>query len=238
MSQQAEELAVQPHPGGPGRQVTVEAIVFDLDGVIIDSEPVWEEVRRRFVAERGRTWLPDSQQRLMGMSTAEWARYLAEDVGVPMPPDDVARAVIAGIVARYDTALPLIPGAVDAVRGLRDRWTLGLASSSPRTLIDAVLERAGMTEMFAVTVSTEEVPRGKPSPDVYLAVAARLHVDQAACVAVEDSSNGIRAAVAAGMRTVALARPEYPVDAGVLATASLALARIDQLTVEAIEGLA
>jgi HAD superfamily hydrolase (TIGR01509 family) len=217
--------------------VSVEAVVFDLDGVIIDSEPVWEDVRRRLVAERGGTWLPDSQQRLMGMSTAEWARYLNEEVGVPMPPDDIARAVIAGMVGRYELALPLIPGSVEALRRLRARWTLGLASSSPRALIDAVLERAGMTEMFEVSISTEEVPRGKPSPDVYLAVAARLAIEPAACVAVEDSSNGIRAAVGAGMRAVAIARPEYPVDADVLATASVALTAIDQLGVEAFERL-
>jgi HAD superfamily hydrolase (TIGR01509 family) len=217
--------------------VTVAAVVFDLDGVIIDSEPVWEDVRRRFVAEWGGTWLPDSQQRLMGMSTAEWARYLAVEVGVPMPPDDVARDVIAGMVARYDAALPLIPGSVGALRRLHERWRLGLASSSPRALIDAVLASAGITRVFEVTVSTEEVPRGKPSPDVYLAVAARLAVEPPACVAVEDSSNGIRAAVDAGMRTVAIARPEYPVEPEVLATASLALTAIDQLGVEAIERL-
>jgi HAD superfamily hydrolase (TIGR01509 family) len=218
--------------------VTVAAVVFDLDGVIIDSEPLWEDVRRRFVAERGGTWLPDSQQRLMGMSTAEWARYLAEDIGVPMPPDEVALAVIAGMVARYEAELPLIPGAVDAVRRLHERWTLGLASSSPRAVIDGVLEAAGLTGIFAVTISTEEVPRGKPSPEVYLEVAAKLGVAPAACVAIEDSSNGIRAAVAAGLHTVGIARPQYPVEADVLATADLALTSIDQLTVEAIETLA
>lgn len=217
--------------------MTVAAVIFDLDGVIIDSEPVWEDVRRAFVVDKGGRWLPDSQQRLMGMSTAEWARYLADEVGVPMSAADVAAEVAARMVLRYDGALPLIPGAVDVVREIGGRWALGLASSSPRALIDVVLERAGLTGAFAVAISTEEVERGKPSPDVYLAVATRLAVAPRDCVAVEDSSNGIRAALAAGMKTVVAERPEYPVDADVKARTALQLTRIGDLSVEALSNL-
>ena len=217
--------------------MTVAAVIFDLDGVIIDSEPVWEDVRRSFVAEQGGRWLPDSQQRLMGMSTAEWSRYLADEVGVPMSAADVAAEVAGRMVLRYDGALPLIPGAVEVVREIGGRWALGLASSSPRALIDVVLERAGLTGAFAVAISTEEVERGKPSPDVYLAVASRLAVVPRDCVAVEDSSNGIRAALAAGMMTIVAERPEYPVDAGVKARTVLQLTRIGDLSVEALSNL-
>ena len=217
--------------------MTVAAVIFDLDGVIIDSEPVWETVRRSFVAGSGATWLPDSQQRLMGMSTAEWARYLAEELGVPMSAEQVSAEVVRLMAARYEVALPLIPGAIEAVRRIGAGWPLGLASSSPRRLIDTVLERSGLAAAFAVTISTEEVPRGKPSPDVYLAVAKKLAVQPQDCVAVEDSSNGVRSAVAAAMKTIVLERPEYPVDADARAGSAVILTSIESLTVELVAAL-
>jgi HAD superfamily hydrolase (TIGR01509 family) len=215
----------------------VEAVVFDLDGVLIDSEPVWERVRRAFVAENGGQWLPDSQRRLMGMSTREWSHYLADELGVGMPPDKVAEQVIQRIVQSYETALPLLPGAIDAVHRIGARWPLGLASSSPRMVIDRVLGAAGLATAFAATVSTEEVERGKPAPDVYLAVAARLQVPPSDCVAVEDSSNGLRAAHAAGAVVVAVPHPRYPPEADAIAGAALVLDTLDELTVDAVEGL-
>jgi HAD superfamily hydrolase (TIGR01509 family) len=215
----------------------IASVIFDLDGVLIDSEPVWEEVRRAFASGRGGTWQPDSQQRLMGMSTAEWSRYLSEDLGVRMPPGEVAAEVIRRMIERYRVELPLLPGAREAVERLAGGWPLGLASSSPRSLIDAVLDRAGLRPYFGVTISTEEVPRGKPAPDVYLATASRLGVGPADCVAVEDSSNGLRAAAAAGMRVIAIPRPEYPPDADALGAAARVIAGLDQLTVEVIQAL-
>jgi len=148
----------------------VDAVVFDLDGVLVDSEPVWEEVRRGLVEEYGGHWAEDAQSRLMGMTTGEWARYLSDELGVDLPPERVAELVIDRVEERLTRDPPLMPGAPDAVRRLADRWPLGLASSSPRRLIDAVLAASGLAGAFLVTVSTEEVPRGKPAPDVYLAV--------------------------------------------------------------------
>jgi HAD superfamily hydrolase (TIGR01509 family) len=210
----------------------VDAVAFDLDGVLVDSEPVWESVRRAFVAERGGRWLPDTQRRLMGMSTGEWSRYLSEELGVGMSPAEVAETVVARMIARYDERLPLLPGAVEAVRRLAEDRPLGLASSSPRRLIDAVLERAELTACFVATVSTEEVARGKPAPDVYLAVAERLAVAPARCAAVEDSSNGLRSAAAAGLSVIAVPRPEFPPDADALALAARTLDGLDELTDE------
>jgi HAD superfamily hydrolase (TIGR01509 family) len=217
--------------------MAIDAVIFDLDGVLIDSEPVWEEVRRGFVAERGGKWQPDTQRRLMGMSTAEWARYLSVELAVNMPTEEVAEEVIRRMAERYSLALPLLPGAVDAVVGLARRWRLGLASSSPTKLIEVVLAGAGLAEYFAVSISTEEVAHGKPAPDVYLAVAARLEVPLDQCAAIEDSSNGLRAARAAGMRVIAIPRPEYPPEPDALAGADLVLQSLDQLTVEAIKAL-
>jgi len=216
---------------------SIEAIVFDLDGVIVDSEPVWEEVRRGLVAERGGRWLPDTQSRLMGMSTAEWSAYLAGELGVGMRPDEVAAEVVRRMAERYRRSLPLLPGAVDVVPRLAERWPMGVASSSPPMLIDVVLDGAGLSGYLRVRVSTQEVARGKPSPDVYLEAAARMGIEPAGCLAVEDSSNGLRAAAAAGMRVVAVPRPEYPPEPEALALATLVLERLTELMPEVVDRL-
>lgn len=209
-----------------------DAVVFDMDGVLVDSEPVWEEVRRAVVAEHGGRWAPDAQQRLMGMNTAEWARYLSDDLGVGLAPDAVAELVIARMADRYGEDLRLLPGAVDAVRGAARRWPLGLASSSPRVLIDMVLAAAGIRDLFAVTLSSDDVDRGKPAPDIYLTVAARLGVPARRCAAVEDSSNGLRSATAAGMRVIAVPRPAHPAAPDALAGAAIVLRSLTELTPE------
>jgi HAD superfamily hydrolase (TIGR01509 family) len=224
-------------PASARSSPAVAAVVFDLDGVLVDSEPVWEEVRRAVVAEHGGRWQPDTQRRLMGMSTPEWAAYLSHELGVGLPPAEVAEVVIAAMAARYAERLPLMEGAVEAVRRMASRWPLGLASSSPRPLIDLTLDRAGLAGFFAVSVSTEKVERGKPAPDVYLAVAHGLGRDPRACVAVEDSSNGIRSAAGAGLLVVAVPHPRYPLDPDALALAGAVLPDLRALTPELVERL-
>jgi len=215
----------------------IEAVVFDLDGVLIDSEPVWEQVRRGLVTERGGHWATDAQRRLMGMSTPEWARYLSEDLGVGLPPGEVAALVTERMAARYREHIPLLPGAAGAVRRLAARWPLGLASSAPAVLIETVLQAAGLRPDFQVTMSTEQVPHGKPAPDIYLAVAGRLGVQPSDAAAVEDSSNGLRSAAAAGLHVIAVPRPEFPPDPDALAQASLVLPGLDGLTPDAVAAL-
>jgi HAD superfamily hydrolase (TIGR01509 family) len=230
---------VTPTPR-PSEGSAVEGVIFDLDGVLIDSEPVWEEVRRAFVTERGGRWEPDTQSRLMGMSTREWATYLSEELGVPMEPDALAGAVSERIEARFAEHLPLIDGAVDAVRRLAARWPCGLASSSPLPVILFVLDRAGIAASFSAVTSSDEVARGKPAPDVYLLAARRLGVEPARAVAVEDSSNGLRAAAAAGCTVVAVPRPAFPPDPDALALASVVLegpGALHRLTPELVASL-
>jgi HAD superfamily hydrolase (TIGR01509 family) len=210
------------------------AMIFDLDGVLIDSEPVWEQVRRSFVLERGGLWPDDAQTRLLGMNTAEWAMYLNEDLGVGVPPDEVAEVVIDRMAARYADRLPLMPGADDALRRIYTKWPLGLASSSPRRLIDSVLAAAGWGELFEATVSTDEVGRGKPAPDVYLEAARRLGQMAPACAAVEDSSNGLRSAAAAGALAIAIPRPQYAPAPDALELAALVLTSLADLTFAAV----
>ena len=215
----------------------IEAVVFDLDGVIVDSEPVWEQVRRQVVAERGGRWAPDAQQRIMGMSTGEWARYLSRDLGVGLPPETVAATVIDGMRARYREGVPLMPGAAEAVRALAGHWPIGLASSSPPALIDAVLDGAGLRECFTVALSTEQVQRGKPAPDIYLAVTARLGRRPGRCAAVEDSTNGLLSAAAAGLQVIAVPHPRYPPEPAALQKAKVVLTSLEELTVQTITDL-
>jgi len=212
----------------------IKAVVFDLDGVIIDTEAVWEEVRREYVAEHGKAFLPDSQQQMMGMSTPEWSRHLAVDVGVGLPDAQVAADVLGRMAERYRADLPLIDGSVEAVRRIAAAYPVALASSSARILIDQVLATAGLSEVFRVTLSTEEVPRGKPAPDVYQAAVSRLGLIAADCSAVEDSSTGLRSAVAAGLAVVCVPPGIYPPAADALARADLVIDSLDDLTVEAI----
>jgi HAD superfamily hydrolase (TIGR01509 family) len=215
----------------------IDAVVFDLDGVLIDSEPVWEQVRRKVVATHGGHWDADTQDRLMGMSTGEWSRYLSADLGVRLSPTAVAGAVIAEMAASYREHLPLMPGAAEAVQRLAWRWPLGLASSAPRSLIDTVLDAASLRGFFAAVLSTEEVSRGKPAPDVYLSVAGLLGVSPTVCAAVEDSSNGLRSAAAAGCAVIAVPHPKYPPAPDALEVARLVLPGLDALAVDAVTAL-
>jgi HAD superfamily hydrolase (TIGR01509 family) len=215
----------------------IEAVVFDLDGVIVDSEPLWEQVRRQVVAEHGGHWLPDAQRRLMGMSTGEWARYLSQDLGVGLPPPEVAALVIERMQTSYREGVPLMPGAGGAVRRLAARWPLGLASSSPPVLINAVLDGAGLRGCFTATLSTEQVSHGKPAPDIYVAVTGQLGCRPERCAAVEDSTNGLRSAATAGLQVIAVPHPRYPPEPAALRAARLVLTGLDELTAQAVAEL-
>jgi len=210
----------------------IEAVVFDLDGVLLDTEEVWDEARRQLSDERGGRWPPDAQRVMMGMSSPQWSQYMHHVVGVPDSPEEISAEVVKRLEALYRERLPLIDGALDAVRRIGARWPLGIASSSNRPLIDLFLELTGTRDLFAATVSSEEVSGGKPLPDVYLEAARRLDVDPRACAAIEDSENGIRSAASAAMRVVAIPNRVFPPSAEALALAQVVLGSLDELTVE------
>jgi HAD superfamily hydrolase (TIGR01509 family) len=212
----------------------ITAVVLDMDGVLIDSEQLWDEVREQLARERGGRWHERAQADMMGMSSTEWSRYMHDVIGLVEPPEEINAEVVRRLLARYRESLPLMPGAVAAVERLAARWPLGLASSSNREVIDAVLELAGIAHLFRATVSSEEVEHGKPAPDVYLEAARRLGVDPTSCAAVEDSANGIRSARAAGMRVIAIPNPHYPPSEDVLALADVVLHSLDELTPERV----
>jgi len=212
-----------------------DAVVLDLDGVIVDSEERWDEVRRELVAERGGTWKDEATHAMLGMSSKEWSAYVHDDLGVDLSPQAISDAVVERLLAGYRRELPLLPGAVEAVRGLAAHWPLGLASSSNTPVIALVLERTGLDDAIRVWLSSEEVARGKPAPDVYLEVARRLGVDPGRCVAVEYSTNGIRSAHAAGMAVVAVPMRAFPPAPDALALADRTVDGIAGVTPEVVE---
>jgi HAD superfamily hydrolase (TIGR01509 family) len=211
------------------------AVVFDLDGVLLDSEQVWNEAKEELVRERGGSWRDEAPHDMMGMSSPEWSAYLHDELGVDLEPDAISDAVVARLEQIYRERLPLLEGALEAVERLAERWPLGLASSSNREIIDLFLELSGLARRIDVALSSEEVERGKPYPDVYLEVARRLGAEPAACAAVEDSSNGIKAARAAGMAVIALPNPHYPPGEEELAGADARIGSLHELTPELVE---
>jgi HAD superfamily hydrolase (TIGR01509 family) len=213
----------------------IEAVVFDLDGLLLNTEQVWDEVREALTRERGGRWHDRAQADMMGMSSTEWSRYMHDELGLREQPEELNRLVVERMLERYRERLPLVDGAVEAVRRIGARWPLGLASSSNRPLIDLALELMGVAKRFRATVSSEEVARGKPAPDVYLEAARRLAVPPERALAIEDSASGIRSAKAAGMRVVAIPNPHFPPPDDVLGEADVVLRDLGELTPAAVE---
>lgn len=221
-------------PDAPGP----DAVMFDLDGVLLDSEQLWNVAKEALVRDAGGRWRADAPVAMMGMSSPEWVAYMQDELGVDRDAQDINRDVVARMEDLYRARLPLLPGAVDAVRALHARWPLGLASSSNREIIDLALDVAGLAGAFRTTVSSEEVARGKPAPDVYLEAALRVGVQPSRCVAIEDSSNGLRAAAAARMAVIAVPNPHYPPAADALALAAATIGTLAELTPQLIESVA
>ena len=215
----------------------IAAVIFDLDGVLLDSEAAWVEVKKEYTEESGGRWQERAQLDMLGMSSIEWSRYMHDELGVPISPERISSEVADRVARRYREHLPLLPGAVEAVRSLARRWPLALATSSNRNVIDLALEKSGLTDAFAATVSSEEVERGKPAPDVYLEAARRLEVTPPTCVAIEDSANGIRSAHAAQMAVIAVPNKDFPPQPDALALAALVLDSLEELTPERVRGL-
>jgi HAD superfamily hydrolase (TIGR01509 family) len=222
-----------PKPAGS----RIAAVIFDLDGVLLDSETAWVEVKKEFTEESGGHWKDRAQWDMLGMSSTEWSQYMHDELAVPVPPEQISSEVAERLVERYRQRLPLLPGAVEAVRSLAREWPLAVASSSNRNVIDLVLEQAGLADAFAATVSSEEVERGKPAPDVYLEAARRMGVEPESCAAIEDSGNGIRSAHAAGMAVIAVPNKDFPPDPDALTLAALVLDSLRELSPERIRGL-
>jgi HAD superfamily hydrolase (TIGR01509 family) len=215
----------------------VEAVIFDLDGVIVDSEIWWDDVRRDFAARHGKAWTTDDQAAVMGANSRQWSRTMRDRLGLELPAAEIERAIVDGVVDRYrHEGAPRIAGAVETVRRVAARWPVGLASSAHRDVIDASLAATGLGGVFGVVVSSDEVDHGKPQPDVYLEAARRLGVTPRACLVVEDSYNGVRAAKAAGMTVVLVPNLAVPPRPGTHDLADAVIDRIEALDPETIAG--
>jgi beta-phosphoglucomutase-like phosphatase (HAD superfamily) len=218
------------------RDTDIQAVVFDMDGVLIESEGLWDRVREELTAEHGGAWSEHAHRDMMGMSSLEWPVYMRDVLGLDLTPGQISDEVVARLAAGYRAQLPLISGADDAVRRLAEVFTLGVASSSNLELIELVLSLAGLRELFAVVLSSEQVPRGKPAPDVYVEAVEQLGLTPPQCTAIEDSTAGLTAARAAGVRVVAIPNRHYPPAAAALATADVVISDISRLTVEVVAG--
>jgi HAD superfamily hydrolase (TIGR01509 family) len=212
----------------------IEAIVLDLDGVLVESEGVWNAARKDISLRNGGRWPPEAQRAMMGMSSTEWSAYMHDELGVAMPAAEISDTVVDHLGQLYRQNLPLIAGAREAVVELARVWPLGLASSANRPIIELVLELSRLTDCFVASVSSEEVAHGKPAPDVYLEAARRIGVPAPRCAAVEDSTNGLRSAAAAGMTVFAVPNREYPPSADALALAVDVLPSIAELSPERV----
>jgi HAD superfamily hydrolase (TIGR01509 family) len=211
-------------------------VIFDLDGVLVDSEIWWDEVRADFARQHDRTWTSDDRVAVMGANSRAWSAIMRERLALDMSDDEIERAIVDAVVERYRrSGAPLIDGAVETVHRIASTRPVGLASSAHRDVIDAALRATGLADTFAVVVSSDEVDHGKPAPDVYLEAARRLGVDPVTCLIVEDSRNGILAAKAAGMIAVLVPNASVPPAPGTEELADIVLERLDDLDPDAIE---
>jgi HAD superfamily hydrolase (TIGR01509 family) len=208
----------------------IGAVIFDLDGVLVDSEIWWDEVRSAFARGHGRTWTTDDRTAVMGANSRGWSATMQERLGLDMPDAEIERAVVDGVVDRYRReGAPLIEGAVEAVRRIAADVPVAVASSAHPDVIDEALRATGLDLLFSVVVSSDEVAHGKPAPDVYLEAARRLGLDPTTCLVVEDSRNGVLAAKAAGMTVVLVPNASVPPPSGTAGLADLVLDRLSEL---------
>jgi HAD superfamily hydrolase (TIGR01509 family) len=213
----------------------LESVIFDLDGVLVDSEIWWDDVRQEYAASHGRAWTLDDRAAVMGANSRQWSATMARRLDLPAEPSEIERAIVDEMVRRYrDLPPPLIPGAVETVRRLAGTVPLAVASSAHPAVIEAALAATGLAAAFDVVVSSDEVEHGKPEPDVYLEAARRLGVDPAGCVVVEDSLNGVLAARRAGMVAVLVPNGSVPPAPGAREAADLVLESIEEFRPEAI----
>lgn len=208
-----------------------DAVLFDLDGVLTDSEPWWNDVRTELARAHDRPWTIDDQHSVMGANSGEWAATMRSRLHLEhLSADAIQDAIVDGMVERYRTLpSPVIAGAPEAVRRIAASRPVAIASSSHRRVIEAALDALGLRDVFGAVVSSDDVPRGKPEPDVYLRAAMLLGVPATRCVVVEDSLNGVKAAKAAGAFVVLVPNPSVPPAGDARTRADLVLDRLGDL---------
>ncbi|MCK6580249.1 MAG: HAD family phosphatase [Anaerolineae bacterium] len=216
----------------------IDAVIFDMDGVLVDSEQYWWEARVEFAAERGLQWTMEFQRLAMGRSTVEWAQVMQERLHLDMALEAIMDDVIGRVSGKLSTRFPALPGALEAVHTAAQGYPVALASGSPTRVIQSVMAITGLDRIFQTVVYGDDMAHGKPAPDIYFETARRLGVDPAHCLGIEDSGNGVRALHAAGMKIVAVPSPGFALSEEVLALADLALPSLESFSLEMIRSLA
>lgn len=215
----------------------VQAVIFDMDGVLVDSEVYWLQSRRAFAEAHGKTWTVEDHHAAMGRNTLEWAYVMRERLKVELSPEAIIDDMMQRMLACYEQRLPLLPGAIEAVHTAASSYPVALASGSPKKLIDQVMRLTGLDQVFRYVVYADDMPNGKPAPDVYLHTAKLLDVSPEVCVGIEDSPNGIRSLHAAGMSIIAVPSPEFPLPSDIAALADVTLTSLEEFSFEVISGL-
>ena len=219
----------------PSHTRRFDAVLFDMDGVLVDSEHRWNDVRRAYARERGRPWTEDDQRAVMGANSREWSEIMRERLRLDETPEQVLADIVAGVVGQFRMgAVEVIPGAPGAVRRIAASHPVALASSSHREVIAAALDMMGLHDAFGATVSSDEVPRGKPDPGVYQHAARMLGVDPTRCLVIEDSTNGVLAGKAAGSFVVLVPSATVVAAAEAFEAADLVVARLADLDPDAL----
>jgi HAD superfamily hydrolase (TIGR01509 family) len=217
--------------------MTLQAVIFDMDGVLVDSEIYWRKSREEFAAALGKVWTTDDQRAAMGRNTIEWAQVMQERLSLDMSLERIMADVKARVIAHYEQRLPVLPGALEAVQTTRSAYRVALASGSPTEIIQEVMRLTGLDSVFEHIVYGDDMPNGKPAPDIYLETARRLGIPPAICLGIEDSSNGVRSVKAAGMTCIAVPSPGFTLPDEILKMADLVLPSLEGFSVEMIRGL-
>lgn len=215
----------------------IEAVIFDMDGLLVDSEPVWDQARRAMAAQAGKDWNQDDHRACMGVSTLEWASYMIRRLELSLAPQEVADAIIARMVEMYRERIPFLPGALEAVDLAVRHYPAAVASGSPPRLIDVVVNSPALRGKFRVVVDSDGLPAGKPAPDVYLETARRLGIAPERCVCLEDSANGILAGKRAGMAVIAVPDPRFSPARQALEQADVVLSSLEEFSLPLLKGL-
>lgn len=215
----------------------IQAVIFDMDGVLVDSEVYWIQSRQEFAHSIGKTWTLEDQRLAMGRNTVEWAQVMQERLHLDMSLDEIIEKVKGRVMAHYEQRMPVLPGAMEAVQTAAQEYRIALASGSPKDLIDHVMRLTGLDRVFEFIVYADDMPNGKPAPDVYLETARLLNVLPAECVGLEDSVNGVRALHAAGMRIIAVPSPAFPLPEAVAALAHCVLPSLESFSLDLVRSL-
>ena len=212
----------------------IEAVIFDMDGVLVDSEVYWDKSRVDFARDRGAVWTDEFQRLAMGRSTVGWAGVMREKLALDETIDEIIAEMKARVITHYEARMPTRPGALESVSHMQQYFRVGLASGSPTEIIKAVLNITGLDQIFEVMIYGDDVPRGKPAPDIYLEALKALGVSPAVSLGIEDSANGLRSLKAAGMFAVAAPSPDFPLPDKVLALADAHISTLEDFTVDLV----